>query len=104
LVKVNANLDDELAKAEATQKEYLNKMEAHTAHAKHSLDLDKMMGEKKVKLDERERGDLGLREATLVEAQSLGLNPQDNHEELMEFVELWKLLKGAEVDHVTEAG
>jgi hypothetical protein len=29
-------------------------MEAHTAHAKHSLGLDKMLGEKKVELDGRE--------------------------------------------------
>jgi hypothetical protein len=29
-------------------------MEAHTARAKHSLGLDKMLGEKKVELDGRE--------------------------------------------------
>jgi hypothetical protein len=29
-----------------------------------------------------------LREAALVEAQFLGLNPEDNYEELMELVEL----------------
>jgi hypothetical protein len=62
-------------------------METHTACAKHSLGLDKMLGEKKVELDGRER-DLSLREAVLVEVRSQGLNPQDNHEELMEFVEL----------------
>jgi hypothetical protein len=36
--------------------------------------------------------DLNLREAVLAEGQSQGLNPRDNHEELMEFVELQKLL------------
>jgi hypothetical protein len=29
-------------------------MEAHTSYAKHSLDLDKMLGEKKVELNEWE--------------------------------------------------
>jgi hypothetical protein len=48
LTKVSADLDAERAKAEATRKEYLDKMEAHTACAKHSLGLDKMLGEKKV--------------------------------------------------------
>jgi hypothetical protein len=48
LTKVGADLDAERAKAEATRKEYLDKMEAHTACAKHSLGLDKMLGEKKV--------------------------------------------------------
>jgi hypothetical protein len=67
LVKVSAGLDTEWVKAEATQKEYLDKMEAHTTHTKHSLGLDKMLGEKKVQLDRRER-DLTLSEAALVEA------------------------------------
>jgi hypothetical protein len=53
----------------------------------HSLGLNKMLGEKKVKLNGRER-DLGSCKAVSVEAQSRGLNPRDNHEELMEFVEL----------------
>jgi hypothetical protein len=35
LTKVGADLDAERAKAEATRKEYLDKMEAHTACAKH---------------------------------------------------------------------
>jgi hypothetical protein len=61
-------------KAEATQKEYLDKMEAHTAHTKHSLDLDKMLGEKKIELDGRE-WDMGLREVALVEVQFRRLNP-----------------------------
>jgi hypothetical protein len=38
----------ERAKIGATRKEYLNNMEAHTTRAKHSLGLDKMVGEKKV--------------------------------------------------------
>jgi hypothetical protein len=56
-------------KAEATQKEYLSKMEVQTTCAKHSLGLDRMHGEKKVELDGRKR-DLDLHEAALVEAQS----------------------------------
>jgi hypothetical protein len=44
-------------------------MEAHATHARHSLGLDKMLGEKKVELNGREQ-DLDLREATLVEARS----------------------------------
>jgi hypothetical protein len=71
LAKVSANLDAERTKAKATQREYLDKMVAHTAHAKHSLSLDKMLGEKNVELDGRER-DLELCEATLVEAQTGG--------------------------------
>jgi hypothetical protein len=86
LVKVSTGLDAEWAKAKATQKEYIDKMEAHTARAKQSLNLDKMLGEKKAKLDRRERG-LGLSEAALVETQSRSLNPRDNREELMNFVE-----------------
>jgi hypothetical protein len=42
LAKVNPNLGVEQAKA--TRKEYLEKMAAHTARAKHSLGLDKMLG------------------------------------------------------------
>jgi hypothetical protein len=61
LVKVSTDLDAKQAKVEATQKEYLDKMEVHTARAKHSLNLDKMLGDKKVELDGRER-DLGLRD------------------------------------------
>jgi hypothetical protein len=78
-------------------------MEAHTTPAKYSLDLDKMLGEKKVEINGRER-DLGLREAVLVEAQSWELNPQDNHEQLMEFIDLRKLLKEAEVEHIADTG
>jgi hypothetical protein len=53
----------------ATRKEYLDKMVAHTYHAKHSLGLDKILGEKKVELDGRKQ-DLELREVALVEAQT----------------------------------
>jgi hypothetical protein len=77
-------------------------MEVHTNHAKHPLGLDKMLREKKVELDRRER-DLSLREAMLAEAQSQRQNPQDNREELMEFVELRRLLQDAKVDRVAEA-
>jgi hypothetical protein len=82
LAKVNADLNAEWAKAKATRKEYHDKMEAHTAHAKHSVVLNKILGEKKVELDQREQ-DLSLCEVALAEAQSLGLNPLDNHKELM---------------------
>jgi hypothetical protein len=66
-------------------------MEAHVACAKHSLNHNKMLGENNVKLDGRE-WDLSLRKALLAEVQSQGLNPRDNCEELVEFVELQRLL------------
>jgi hypothetical protein len=103
LTMVSVNFDAERAKAEATRKEYLNKMEAHTARAKHSLGLDMMLGEKKVELNGRE-WDLTVHKVALVEARSRGLNPHDNREKLMEFVELWRLLHDAEVDHIAKAG
>jgi oligoendopeptidase F len=87
LTKVSADLNAERAKAEATWKEHLNKMAAHTARTKHSLSLDKMMGKKKVELNKRER-DLNLGEAALAEAQTRRLNPRDNCEEMMEVIEL----------------
>jgi hypothetical protein len=62
-----------------------------------------MLGERKVKLDGRER-DLRVHEAALAEAQSRGLNPRDNHKELMEVIELRRLLQDAKVEHVTKAG
>jgi hypothetical protein len=49
-------------------------MEAHTTRVKPSLDLNKMLGEKKVELDRREL-DLNLCGVTLAKAQSQGLNP-----------------------------
>jgi hypothetical protein len=58
LINVSADLDNECAKTEATRKEYLNKMEMHTARTKHTIGLNKMLGEK-VQLDGRER-DLNL--------------------------------------------
>jgi hypothetical protein len=47
--------------------------------------------------------DLDLREATLEEAQTQGLNPWDNCDELMEFFKLQRLLQDDEADHVIEA-
>jgi hypothetical protein len=64
LTKGSADLDAIWTKAEATQKEYLNKMVTHTTRTKHSLSFDKILGEKKVELHGRER-DLELREAAL---------------------------------------
>jgi ribosomal protein L16 Arg81 hydroxylase len=103
LAKVSADLAAERAKAEATRKVYLEKMAAHTARAKHSLGLDKMLGEKKVELNGKER-DLVLREAVLAEAQTRGLNPQDNLDDLMESIELWRLLQDAEAYRVIDVG
>jgi hypothetical protein len=103
LVKVSSDLDAEWAKAKATQKEYLDKMEAHAIHIKHSLCLDKMLGEKKVELEGREQ-DLDLREVALVEVRFRGLKPQHNHEELMEIIMLWRCLKAVEVERIAEAG
>jgi hypothetical protein len=103
LAKVSVDLDVEWAKVEATRKEYLDKMVAHTAHAKHSLGLDKMLGEKKVELNGRER-DLELCEAALAEVQTRGLNPRVNHDELMEVIELHRFLQYAEEDRGIEAG
>jgi hypothetical protein len=71
--KVSADLDTKRATAKATQKEYLDKMVAHTASGKHSLDLDMKLGEKKVDLDGRE-WDMNLREAVLAEVQTRRLN------------------------------
>jgi hypothetical protein len=48
LVKVSSDLYIEGAKTEATCKEYLDKMQAHTAHTLHTLGLNKRLGEKKV--------------------------------------------------------
>jgi hypothetical protein len=78
-------------------------MDVHTAHTKPSLSLDKMLGEKKVELDGRER-DLDLRDPVLVEAQSWGLNPLDNREELMEFVNLQRCLMEGMVENIAKAG
>jgi hypothetical protein len=87
LVKVSADLDAEWAKTEATREEYLDKMCMHTDRAKHTISLDKMLGEKKVPLYEKERG-LALRESALTEAQAQGLNTQGDWEEMTELVGL----------------
>jgi hypothetical protein len=89
LVKVSADLDAEWVKTEATRDEYLDKMCMHTDRAKHTIGLDKMLGEKKVPLYEKERG-LALWESALAEAQAQGLNTQDNREEMTELVGLRK--------------
>jgi hypothetical protein len=67
LTKVSTDLNAKRAKAEATHKEDPDKMAAHTARTKHSLNLDKMQGEKKVKLEGREQ-DMNLCEAAWTEA------------------------------------
>jgi pyridoxine 5'-phosphate synthase PdxJ len=74
LVQVSITIDVKRTKAEATRQEYLDKIEAHTARGKHILGLNKMLEEKKVELDGRER-DLELCMIALVEAQGQGLNP-----------------------------
>jgi hypothetical protein len=51
-------------KTKATHGEYHNKMRTHTNCTMHTLSLDKMLGEKKVKLNKRE-WDLTLWEASL---------------------------------------
>jgi hypothetical protein len=103
LVQVSATLDMEQTGAVATQQEYLDKIQAHTASDKHILGLDKILEEKNVELDGGE-GHLELRVATLEEAQAQGLNPWDNHDEPMELIELRRLLQNAEADRVVEAG
>jgi hypothetical protein len=77
-------------------------MEAHTARSKDILDLSKILTEKKVELDGREQY-LELCTALLAEAQPHRVNPRDNHDELMEFIELQRLLRDVEVDCVIEA-
>jgi hypothetical protein len=67
LVKVSSDLYTKRVKTKATHQEYLDKMRAHTDHGKHTLVLDKMLGEKKALLDEKE-WDLILWEAALTEA------------------------------------
>jgi hypothetical protein len=46
MVSTDPNADQ--VKAEATRSEYLHNTETPIAHTKHSLGLDKMLGEKKV--------------------------------------------------------
>jgi hypothetical protein len=103
LVKVSADLHAKRVKTEATHQEYLDKMHTHTARAKPTLGLDKMLEEKKVLLIGKE-WDLALCEAALMEVQSLGPILRDNHEELMEFIKLRRCLEEAEVEHITKVG
>jgi hypothetical protein len=77
-------------------------MHAHTTRVNHTLALDKMMGEKRVLLAEKEQ-DIEVLEAALMEAQARDLNPWDNQDELLELVELQKCLGEVEVGRVTEA-
>jgi hypothetical protein len=49
-------------------------MHAHTTRVNHTLALDKMMGEKRVLLAEKEQ-DIEVLEAALMEAQARDLNP-----------------------------
>jgi hypothetical protein len=76
LVKVSANLDSEWAKTEATHHESLDKMCTHTARAKHTLGLGKMLGENKILLDGKER-DHALCDVALVEAQAQRLEENE---------------------------
>jgi hypothetical protein len=71
--QVSPALDEEWTKGEAAQQEYLGKIEAHTARGKLVLDIDKMLGEKRVELDE------------------------------LEFIELQRLLWDIEADRAVEA-
>jgi hypothetical protein len=48
LFKVSVDFDAERATIGPTRQVYLDKMRAHTGHIKHTLGLDKMLGEKKV--------------------------------------------------------
>jgi hypothetical protein len=54
LTQLSSALDGEQTKAEAVRQEYLDNIEANNACGKHVLDLDKMLGENRVELDERE--------------------------------------------------
>jgi hypothetical protein len=69
----------------------------HTARAKHTLNLNKMLGENRVLLAEKER-DLEMREV-----QAHGLNTRENRDELLELVELWKHLNEAVVVRIAKA-
>jgi hypothetical protein len=102
LVQVSAALDAEQTKADAAREVYLDKMEAHTTLGRLILDLDKILAEKKVELDRKE-WDLELRVAALAKAHAWGLNCQDNHDKLMEFFELWRLLWDIKADRAIKA-
>jgi hypothetical protein len=101
--QVSASLDEEQTKAEAALQEYLDKMAEHTARGRQVLNFDKMLGEKRAKLDGREQ-DLELSTATLAKVQARGINPRDNCDELMEFIMHQQLLQDVEMDCIIEAG
>jgi hypothetical protein len=67
---VSASLDEVRTKVEAARQEYLNKMAVHTARGRQVIDFDKMLGEKRARLDDQE-WDLELHTATLAQ----GINP-----------------------------
>jgi hypothetical protein len=75
----------------------------HRPCSKQVLDLNWMLGEKTEELGRREL-ELELRAVALAEAQAWGLNPWDNHDELMELIELRGSLRDVEVDHIIEVG
>jgi hypothetical protein len=58
-----------------------------------------MLGERKEEVDRKEQ-DLELCMAALAEAQAWALNPRDNHNELIDLVELRGPLRDTEVDCV----
>jgi hypothetical protein len=93
----------DVERAQATRQEYLDKIQAYTDRGNEVLDLDKMLGERKEELDRMER-DLEMCAVTLPKAQAQGLHPRDNHDGLMELIELHRLLLDAKVDCVIEAG
>jgi hypothetical protein len=78
-------------------------MVEHTARSRQVLDLDKMLGEKRARLDEQE-WDLELCMVALAEAQARGISSWDNCDELMEFIKLRRLLQDVKADRVTEVG
>jgi hypothetical protein len=50
---VSLELNGEWTKTEATRQGYLEKIQAHTARMKHTVDLNKILGETKVLLVEQ---------------------------------------------------
>jgi hypothetical protein len=69
LAQVSASLDEEWTKVEAARQEYLDRITEHTTRDRQVLNFDKMLGEKRARLDERE-WDLELRTVALAEAQA----------------------------------
>jgi hypothetical protein len=95
-------LDAERAQVEASRQGYLERLQAHMIRMKHSLGLDKMLEETKVRLEWKKR-DLKVWEATLVKALERGIHPRDNMDLLAELVELKECLAEVEVDRAGEA-